>query len=146
MKSVTDLFIEKPVLSGVVSLLILILGLRSIESLELRQYPKTEDTVITVTTSLPGADSDSVKSFITTPLQQVIAETSGIDYIKATSRPGVSVIEIYLKLNFAASDAVAQVQAKVASRRNVYMSYAQPFAKAAFPIPRRRNLSVITSH
>ena len=95
MKSVTDLFIEKPVLSGVVSLLILILGLRSIESLELRQYPKTEDTVITVTTSLPGADSDSVKSFITTPLQQVIAETSGIDYIKATSRPGVSVIEIY---------------------------------------------------
>ena len=119
MKSVTDLFIEKPVLSGVVSLLILILGLRSIESLELRQYPKTEDTVITVTTSLPGADSDSVKSFITTPLQQVIAETSGIDYIKATSRPGVSVIEIYLKLNFAASDAVAQVQAKVASRRNV---------------------------
>lgn len=119
MKSLTDLFIEKPVLSGVLSILILILGLRSIGSLELRQYPKTEDTVITVSTSLPGADSESVKSFITTPLQQVIAETSGIDYIKATSRPGVSIIEIYLKLNYPASEAVAQVQAKVASRRNV---------------------------
>ena len=79
-----------------------------------------------MTTSLPGADSDSVKSFITTPLQQVIAETSGIDYIKATSRPGVSVIEIYLKLNFAASDAVAQVQAKVASRRNVFLEADDP--------------------
>ena len=119
MKSLTDLFIERPVLSGVVSILIFILGLRSIDSLELRQYPKTEDTVITVTTALPGADSDTIKSFITTPLQQVIAETSGIDYIKATSRPGVSIIEIYLKLNFPASKAVAQVQAKVASRRNV---------------------------
>ena len=63
MKSLTDLFIERPVLSGVVSILIFILGLRSIDSLELRQYPKTEDTVITVTTTLPGADSDTIKSF-----------------------------------------------------------------------------------
>ena len=127
MKSITDLFIEKPVLSGVVSLLILILGLRSIESLELRQYPKTEDTVITVTTSLPGADSDSVKSFITTPLQQVIAETSGIDYIKATSLKFLSIDGLY--------------KALVNEKRNIiYPQFSDHYFTGEYPIKPSDNL------
>ena len=62
----TDIFIDRPVLACVISLMILVLGVRSIEYLELRQYPKTEDTLITIRTSYPGADSELVKGFITT--------------------------------------------------------------------------------
>ncbi|MEX2480599.1 MAG: efflux RND transporter permease subunit, partial [Gammaproteobacteria bacterium] len=117
--NLTDLFIRRPVLASVVSLMILVLGLRSIQSLELRQYPKTEDTLVTVRTTYPGASSDLVKGFITTPLQQAIAEADGIDFMKATSRQGISVIEVYMKLNYDPNAAVAEIQAKVASQRNV---------------------------
>jgi membrane fusion protein, multidrug efflux system len=84
----TDLFVRRPVLASVVSLLIFILGLRAFLDLEVRQYPKTQNTVVTITTAYPGASSDLVKGFITTPLQQAIAEADGIDYLAATSTPG----------------------------------------------------------
>jgi multidrug efflux pump len=63
----TDLFIHRPVLASVVSLLILLVGLRSIGMLEVRQYPETQDTVVTVTTFYPGASSELIKGFISTP-------------------------------------------------------------------------------
>jgi len=115
----TDIFIRRPVLASVVSLLILVLGLRAIMSLELRQYPQTSDALVTVMTTYPGASSDLVKGFITTPLQQAIAEADGIDFMKATSRQGVSTIEVFMKLNYDPAAAVAEIQAKVASQRNV---------------------------
>ena len=117
--NVTDIFIKRPVLSSVLSLMILVLGLRSIQSLELRQYPETEDTLVTVQTSYPGASGELVKGFITTPLQAAIAEADGIDFMKASSKPGISVIEVFMKLNYDANAAVAEIQAKVASTRNV---------------------------
>ena len=115
----TDLYVQRPVLASVVSLLILVIGLRAITALELRQYPETQDTVVTVTTSYPGASSELVKGFITTPLQQAIAEAQGIDYLSSTSVQGSSVIEARMRLNYPPNDAVAEIQAKVASRRNV---------------------------
>ena len=121
----TDIYIQRPVLASVVSLLILVVGLRAITSLEVRQYPKTQDTVVTVTTNYPGASSELVKGFITTPLQQAIAEAQGIDYLSSTSRQGQSVIEARMRLNYPPNDAVAEIQAKVASRRNVLPEDAQ---------------------
>jgi multidrug efflux pump len=118
----TDLFIERPVLSSVISLLILVIGLRSLTALELRQYPETENTVVTVTTSYPGASSDLVQGFITTPLQQAIAEADGIDYLSSNSRQGVSTIEAHMRLNYDPNAAVSEIQAKVASQRNVLPS------------------------
>jgi multidrug efflux pump len=115
----TDLFIHRPVLASVVSLLILLLGLRSVGLLEVRQYPETRDTVVTVTTFYPGASSELVKGFITTPLQQAIAEADGIDYLSATSSQGRSVIEARMVLNYDPKAAVSEIQAKVASQRNV---------------------------
>jgi len=121
----TDVYIQRPVLASVVSLLIFVIGLRSITSLEVRQYPKTQDTVVTVSTSYPGASSELVKGFITTPLQQAIAEAQGIDYLSSTSRQGQSVIEAHMRLNYPPNDAVAEIQAKVASRRNILPQDAQ---------------------
>lgn len=121
----TDLFIQRPVLASVVSLLILVLGLRSITSLELRQYPETENTVVTITTSYPGADSELIKGFITTPLQQAISEADGIDYLSSTSQQGTSTIEAHMRLNYDSNAAVAEIQAKVASQRNVLPAEAE---------------------
>jgi multidrug efflux pump len=121
----TDIFIRRPVLASVVSLLILVLGLRAISVLELRQYPETENTVVTVTTAYPGANGELVKGFISNPLQQAIAEADGIDYLSSTSRQGSSVIEAHMRLNFDANAAVAEIQAKVASQRNVLPAEAE---------------------
>ncbi|MCZ6664734.1 MAG: efflux RND transporter permease subunit [Gammaproteobacteria bacterium] len=117
--NLTDIFIRRPVLASVISLMILVLGVRSITLLELRQYPKTENTLITVRTTYPGASSELVKGFITTPLQQAIAEADGIDFLKASSKQGISVIEAYMELNYDPNAAIAEIQAKVASQRNV---------------------------
>jgi len=121
----TDLYVQRPVLASVVSLLILVVGLRAMASLEVRQYPETQDTVVTISTSYPGASSELVKGFITTPLQQAIAEAQGIDYLSSTSTQGQSVIEAHMRLNYPPNAAVAEIQAKVASRRNVLPEDAQ---------------------
>jgi multidrug efflux pump len=115
----TDLFVERPVLASVISLLILIVGLRAIIALEVRQYPETENTVVTISTAYPGASSELVKGFITTPMQQAISEADGIDYLSSNSRQGLSTIEAHMRLNYDPNAAVAQIQAKVASQRNV---------------------------
>jgi multidrug efflux pump len=115
----TDIFIRRPVLATVVSLLILIVGLRSLGLLDVRQYPELANTVVTVTTVYPGASSDLMKGFVTTPLQQAMAEANGIDYLFSTSTQGVSRIEAYMELNYDANAAVADIQAKVASQRSV---------------------------
>ncbi|MGD8589566.1 MAG: efflux RND transporter permease subunit [Chromatiales bacterium] len=116
--SFTDIFVRRPVLASVVNLLILLIGLRSIGLLEVRQYPETLNTVVTVTTNYPGASSELVQGFITTPLQQAIVEAEGIDYLTSSSKQGVSKIEAHMRLNFDASTAVSNIQAKVASKRN----------------------------
>jgi multidrug efflux pump len=113
----TDIFIHRPVLATVVSLLILLIGLRSLGLLEVRQFPLIKNTVITVTTAYPGASSELVKGFVTTPLQQAMAEANGIDYISSTSAQGLSTIEAQMRLNYDPNAAIAEIQAKVASKR-----------------------------
>jgi multidrug efflux pump len=92
----TDLFIQRPVLASVVSLLILVVGLRSFTVLDLREFPEISNTVVSVTTVYPGASSELMQGFITTPLQQAIAEASGIDFIVSRSSQGVSLIEAHM--------------------------------------------------
>lgn len=115
----TDIFVHRPVLATVVSLLILLVGVRAAMEMEVRQYPQLENTVVTVTTAYPGASSDLVKGFITTPLQQAVAEANGIDYLTSTSSQGVSTVTAVMELNYDANAALAEIQAKVASQRNV---------------------------
>ena len=121
----TDIFVNRPVLATVVSLLILLLGVRAAMELEVREYPLLESTTVTVTTAYPGASSELIKGFITTPLQQAIAEASGIDYLSSTSSQGVSTIQAKMELNYDANAALAEIQDKVASQRNVLPAEAQ---------------------
>src|SRR4051794_1450085 len=114
----TDLFIKRPVLAIVVSLVILIAGLQSIRSLSVRQYPRSDIAVVTVTTAYIGANADLVRGFITTPLERVIASADGIDYMESSSAQGLSTITVHLKLNYDTNAALTQLQAKVAQVRN----------------------------
>jgi multidrug efflux pump len=121
----TDLFIQRPVLASVVSLLILVVGLRSFTVLDLREFPEISNTVVSVTTVYPGASSKLMQGFITTPLQQAIAEASGIDFLVSRSSQGVSVIEAHMELDYDPNAAVAEIQAKVASQRGVLPAEAE---------------------
>jgi multidrug efflux pump len=121
----TDIFIHRPVLATVVSLLILLLGIRSATLLEVRQFPLIKNTVITISTSYPGASSELIKGFVTAPLQQAVAEANGIDFISATSSQGLSRIEAQMRLNYDPNAAVSEIQAKVASKRGELPAEAQ---------------------
>ncbi len=114
----TDLFIRRPVLAIVVNLVILIAGLQSIRSLSVRQFPRSDMAVVTVTTVYVGANADLVRGFITSPLERVIASADGIDFVESSSAQSVSTITVHLKLNYDTNAALTQIQAKVAQVRN----------------------------
>src|SRR3984885_6371483 len=114
----TDIFIRRPVLATVVSLMILVLGLRAYGVLPILQYPRTENAIVTVTTIYYGADPDVVSGFITTPLENAIAQANGIDYMSSVSQSGLSTITVYLRLNYDADKALTEINTKVASVLN----------------------------
>ena len=114
----TDIFVKRPVLAMVVSLVILIAGLQSIRSLSVRQYPRSDIAVVRVTTAYVGANPDLVRGFITTPLERVIASADGIDYVESSSAQSLSTITVHLRLNYDTNAALTQIQAKVAQVRN----------------------------
>ncbi len=114
----TDIFIRRPVLATVISLLILVLGLRAALSLPVLQYPRTENAVVTVTTTYYGADPGVVAGFITTPLENAIAQANGIDYLTSTSQSGTSTITATLRLNYDTDKALSEINTKVNSVLN----------------------------
>ena len=114
----TDIFIKKPVLATVVSLVILVIGLRAGLSIPVRQYPHTENAVVTVTTAYYGADPDVVAGFITQPLENAIAQANGIDYITSSSTNSLSTITINLRLNYDYNRAVTEITSKISSVLN----------------------------
>jgi len=114
----TDLFIKRPVLAMVVSLVILIAGLQSIRSLSVRQYPRSDIAIVQITTVYVGANADLVRGFITTPIERVVASADGIDYMESSSAQGLSTITVHLKLNYDTNAALTQIQVKLAQIRN----------------------------
>src|SRR5262245_21607426 len=114
----TDLFVRRPVVATVVSLIILLAGFQSIRTLNVRQYPRSDLAVVTVRTAYVGANADLVRGFITTPLERVIASADGIDYLESQSAQGLSTISVHLKLNYDGNAALTQIQAKIAQVRN----------------------------
>ena len=109
----TDIFIRRPVLALVISLVIIIAGLQAIKTVNVRQYPRSENATVTVTTVYVGASAELVRGFITTPLERAIAAADGIDYLQSKSSQGVSTISVRLKLNYDATKALAEISSKV---------------------------------
>src|SRR5574340_250937 len=123
--NLTDLFIRRPVLASTLSLLILVLGLRSIFSLPVNEFPQTQNSVVTISTAYYGADAQTVAGFITQPLESAIAQAQGIDYLSSTSSLGVSTITATLRLFFFNDTATTEIYTQVASVRNQLPPQAQ---------------------
>ena len=114
MGAFTDLFIRRPVLATVVSLLILLVGAQAGFKLQIRQYPTLSSASIVVTTTYPGANADLIKGFITTPIEQAVASAEGLDTLVSNSQQNVSTVTLNLRLNANADRAMTDVLAKVA--------------------------------
>src|SRR5487761_814844 len=111
--SFTDIFVRRPVLALVISLLILLIGLRAMLALPIRQYPKLSNTTITITTLYPGATPELMQGFITTPIEQAVATAEDLDYVTSNSIQGTSTIQAYVRLNYDPNKAMTDVMAKV---------------------------------
>ena len=112
-KSFTDLFIRRPVIALVVNIIILVVGLVSVFRLNTRQYPRSDSAVVKISTVYFGASADTVRGYITTQIERVVASADGIDYIESESRAGFSTISVYLRLNYDTNAALAQISSKI---------------------------------
>lgn len=119
MSAFTDLFIRRPVLAAVVSLLILLVGAQAGFKLQIRQYPELSSATITITTTFPGANADLIKGFITIPIEQAVASVEGVDTLVSNSQQNASTITLNLRLNANADRAMTDVLAKVAQVKTV---------------------------
>src|SRR5439155_519110 len=118
MRSFTDTFIRHPVLAVVVNLVIVLVGWRAITTLPVQQYPNIQSSSVLITTVYYGASAETVRGFLTTPIERVVSAISGVDYVESTSRAGVSTITVHLKLNHNSTAALAEVTARLQQVRS----------------------------
>ncbi|CAA0101531.1 Multidrug resistance protein MexB [Halioglobus japonicus] len=113
----TDHFIQRPVLAIVISSLLLLLGGTALSRVNIREFPELERSVVYVETAYRGASARTVQGFVTTPLQLSIAGARGIEYMTSSSNPGISEIEVHVRLGENSSDVLSEVIAKVNEAR-----------------------------
>src|SRR3989442_1384755 len=126
MRSFTDKFIRHPVLAVVVNLVIVLVGWRAITTLPVQQYPNIQSSSVLITTVYYGAGAETVRGFLTTPIERAVSAISGVDYVESTSRAGVSTITVHLKLNHNSTAALAEVTARLQQVRSELPAEAEP--------------------
>ena len=126
MKSFTDLFIRHPVLAIVVNLAIVLVGWRALTTLPVQQYPDIQSSSVVISTVYYGASAEAVRGFLTTPIERAVSAISGVDYIESTSRAGVSIVTVRLKLNQNSTAALAEVTARLQQVRSELPAEAEP--------------------
>src|SRR5688500_13411318 len=118
MKAFTDIFIRHPVLAAVVNLVIVLVGIRALTTLPVQQFPSIESSSVIITTVYTGAGADTVRGFLTTPIERAVSSIGGVDYVESTSRAGVSTVTVRLKLNHDSTAALAEVTARLQQVRS----------------------------
>jgi multidrug efflux pump len=126
MRAFTDIFIKHPVLAIVVNLIIVLVGVRALNQLPVQQFPNVESSSVIITTVYTGASAETVRGFLTTPIERVVSAISGVDYIESQSRAGVSTVTIRLKLDHDSTRALAEVTARLQQVRSELPSEAEP--------------------
>src|SRR5689334_14126311 len=126
MRSITDVFIKHPVLAVVVNLILVLVGWRALGTLPIQQYPSVESSSVLITTVYTGASAETVRGFLTTPIERVVSAISGVDYLESTSRAGVSIVTVRLKLNHNSTAALAEITARLQQVRSELPSEAEP--------------------
>ena len=118
MRAFTDVFIRHPVLAVVLNLVLVLVGWRALANLPVQQYPQVESSSVVVTTVYYGASAETVRGFLTTPIERAVATISGVDHIESTSRAGVSTVTARLVLDHDATKALAEVTARLQQVRS----------------------------
>ncbi|MGH8020372.1 MAG: efflux RND transporter permease subunit, partial [Opitutaceae bacterium] len=126
MRSFTDIFIKHPVLAVVVNLVIVLVGWRALSTLPVQQFPQIESSSVIITTVYTGAGAETVRGFLTTPIERAVSAISGVDHIESTSRAGVSTVTVRLKLNHSSTAALAEVTARLQQVRSELPAEAEP--------------------
>jgi multidrug efflux pump len=126
MRSITDVFIKHPVLAVVVNLVLVLVGWRALASLPVQQYPQIESSSVVITTIYYGASAETVRGFLTTPIERVVSAIGGVDYVESTSRAGASTVTVHLKLNHSSTAALAEVTARLQQVRSELPAEAEP--------------------
>jgi multidrug efflux pump len=126
MRSITDLFIKHPVLAVVVNLVIVLVGWRALATLPVQQYPNLESSSVVITTVYTGASAETVRGFLTTPIERSVSAISGVDHVESSSRAGVSTVTVRLKLNHSSTAALAEVTARLQQVRSELPAEAEP--------------------
>ncbi len=126
MRSFTDVFIRHPVLAVVVNLVIVLIGWRALTALPVQQYPQIESSSVVITTVYYGAGAETVRGFLTTPIESAVSAISGVDYVESTSRAGVSTVTVRLKLDHNSTAALAEVTARLQQVRAELPAEAEP--------------------
>ncbi|MGE3163296.1 MAG: efflux RND transporter permease subunit [Planctomycetota bacterium] len=126
MRFLTDVFIKHPVLAIVVNLTIVLVGWRALSTLPVQQFPRIESSSVLITTVYTGASAETVRGFLTTPIERVVSAISGVDYLESTSRAGVSLITVRLKLNHSSTAALAEITARLQQVRSELPAEAEP--------------------
>ncbi len=116
--SLSDIFIKRPVLTTVFGLIMILLGVLGAVSLQIRQYPEVDETVVTVTTVYPGASADLIQGFITSPIASAVSTAEGVDYVTTTSRPSASTVSVNMRLGADPDVALTEVMSKVQEVRS----------------------------
>ena len=106
-------FIKRPVLSTVVSIVIVLLGFIGLLALPIEQYPNIAPPTIMVISSYPGADAETVKNAVVTPLEESINGVEGMDYITSTSSPGSGMIQVVFRQGINPDMCAVNVQNRV---------------------------------
>ncbi len=125
-RSFTDIFIKHPVLAVVVNLVIVLVGARALFNLPVQQFPSVESSSVIITTVYTGASAETVRGFLTTPIERSVSAISGVDYVESTSRAGLSTVTVHLKLDHNSTDALAEVTARLQQVRSELPGEAEP--------------------
>lgn len=104
-----DIFVRRPVIAIVLNLALVLIGLRAASNLPIQQYPRIESSSIVITTIYVGASAETIRGFVTTPVERAVSSLTGIDYVESSSVPGLSTVTARLKLNQPSTTALAEV-------------------------------------
>lgn len=126
MRAITDIFIRHPVLAIVVNIALLLTGWRALSTLPLQQYPDLDSSALVITTVYTGASAETVRGFVTTPIERVVSAIAGVDHVESTSRAGISTVTVRLELNRSATAALAEANARLQQVRSELPADAEP--------------------
>jgi multidrug efflux pump len=104
-----DVFVRRPVIAIVLNLALVLIGIRAASQLPVQQYPRIESSSILITTIYVGASAETIRGFVTTPIERAVSSLTGIDYVESSSVPGLSTVTARLKLNQSSTTALAEV-------------------------------------